>query len=287
MEILTQDHADALPNNLFGTLGPRCPRCSGLGRTLGLGSPGAPTRYASRCFCGGTGVDIEAIRAAEMSSLLKHMAMMEKKILALEMKRSLHSKSKRSQGKLSRQYWMELIAWATASGVAVANTTNETILFPNITIPANYMNDSRNLRIMATGQHSTLGSGVVTVLFTLRWNGVAGTIICKTAAITQLVGLTAAYWELSVKIEARVNGASGAILGNGYARVFGATAPTIGSATGAPAVAPMTNGGQVTPANATSLDLTADTPLSLTITHGAANASNTATGLQYTVESMN
>lgn len=187
---------------------------------------------------------------------------------------------------MSRQFWEETLAWATASGAAVANTTTETILFPNITIPANFLQDGRTLRIRAIGQHSTLGSGTVTLLFGLRWGGVAGTILCKSAAITQLISLTAAMWEVDIILTTRSNGASGTVMANGTAKVFGATAPTIGSATGAPAVAPMTAGGQITPAVAT-VDLTADTALSLTVTHGAASASNTVTGLNYLVEAMN
>jgi hypothetical protein len=187
---------------------------------------------------------------------------------------------------MSRQFWSEALASATASGTAVANTVTETILFPNITIPANYLQDGRTIRLRAIGQHSTLGSGTVTLIFTLRWGGVSGTVICKTGAITQLVSLTAAYWDVDILLTVRTNGATGTVIGNGLARVYGATAPTIGSATGAPANAPMTNGGQITPAVAT-VDLTADTALSLTITHGAASASNTVTGLQYTLEAMN
>lgn len=187
---------------------------------------------------------------------------------------------------MSRQYWEELLSWATSSGTAVANTTTETILFPNVTVPANYMQDGRTLHLVVIGQHSTLGSGTVTLLFTVRWGGVSGTVICKSAAITQLISLTAALWMFEVWITTRSNGSSGTVMGNGWAMVAGATAPTIGSATGAPAVAPMTNGGQVTPATA-SLDLTADTALSVTVTHGAANASNTVTGLNYTIESWN
>ncbi len=187
---------------------------------------------------------------------------------------------------MSRQYWSETVSWATASGTPVASSTTETIIFPNVTIPANFLQDGRALRIRANGQHSTLGSGAVTLLFGLRWGGVAGTIICKTAAITQLISLTAAYWDLDVMIQTRSNGATGTLMGNGIVRVFGATAPTIGSATGAPAIAPMTNGGQITPATA-SVDLTADTALSLTVTHGANSSSNTLTGLQYLLEALN
>ena len=187
---------------------------------------------------------------------------------------------------MSRQFWSETLVWAVNSGSPVANTTTETIVFPNVTIPANYMQDGRSLRLRAMGQHSTLGSGTVTLLFTLRWGGVSGTIICKTAAITQLISLTAAFWDLDVMVTTRSNGSTGTLMGNGVVRVYGATAPTIGSATGAPAIAPMTNGGQITPAVAT-VDLTADTALSLTVTHGAQSTSNTVTGLQYYIEGLN
>jgi len=187
---------------------------------------------------------------------------------------------------MSRQAWVEALGWATSSGTPVANSTTETILFPNVTIFSNYMQDGRFLQLRIFGQHSTLGSGTVSLVFQVRWGGVAGTVICKTGTITTLISLTAALFELEVDLQTRSNGASGTIMGNGIARVFGATAPTIGSATGAPAVAPMTNGGQITPAAAT-CDLTADTALAVTVTHGAASASNTVTGLQYTIISGN
>lgn len=187
---------------------------------------------------------------------------------------------------MSRQFWSETLVWATSSGTTVSNTTTETIIFPNVTIPANYMQDGRALRIRAMGQHSTAGSGTVTLIFSLRWGGVSGTLITKSSAMTQLISLTAAFWDLDVILQTRSNGASGSIMGNGTARVFGATAPTIGSATGAPAISPITNGGQTTPAVAT-LDLTADTALSLTITMGANTSGNNVIGLQYSLEGLN
>jgi hypothetical protein len=188
--------------------------------------------------------------------------------------------------KATRAYWSEQIWWVTTSGAAVANTVTETILFPNVTIPANYMNYARTLRITAQGQHSTLGSGTVTLIFRLRWNGVAGTLIAGSGTITQVISLTAAIWHLDILLQTRSDGASGTLMGIGEVRVYGATAPTIGSATGAPAVAPMSQGGQITPAVAT-VDLTGDFPLSLTIQHGAPSASNTATGLNYAAVSEN
>lgn len=185
---------------------------------------------------------------------------------------------------MSRQFWSETIIWATSDGTAVASTAAETIIFPNVTIPANYMQDGRSLRLRVIGKYSN--TATPTLIFTLRWNGVGGTVLCKTAAVTTPSGVTAAMWDLDIVLTTRSNGSSGTIMANGVARVHAAVAPTVASATGAAAVTPMTNGGVVTPAVAT-VDLTADTPLSITATWSASSSSNTLTGLNYTIESLN
>lgn len=273
-------------HNLFGDHGPLCPACSGLGQVLRLGSAGAPTRFTSKCLCGGTGVDREAVREREMMGLLRRLSELETRNALLMQKLNIGSRSRLTQGKNSRQMWEELIAWATADGTSVNTTAAETIVFPNVTIPANYMQDGRRLRLRLMGSHSTLGSGAVTVLFSIRWGGVGGTLICKTGAIVQVISLTAAFWDMDIVLQTRSNGATGTVMGNGTCRVFGATVPTIGSATGAPAVSPVTNGGQITPAVAT-LDLTADTALAVTVTMGASSASNIVLGKDYGLESLN
>jgi hypothetical protein len=184
---------------------------------------------------------------------------------------------------MSRQFWNETLTWATASGTAVANTTTETILFPNVTIPSNFLQDGRTLRLRAIGQYST--TATPTIIFTLRWGGVAGTVLCKTAACT-LPTITAGVWDLDILISTRSNGSSGTLMVNGTARVFAGVAGTVASATGEGLVTPMTAGGVLTPA-AVTVDLTADTALSLTATWSAASASNTTTGLNYVIEALN
>lgn len=274
-----------LPVNRDGSKGPICKLCDGWGYLLRIKGGGSCHK------CSGSGVEMTAFQDPQIQA---YLARLRKEIQAVERRAkridpglsdSLKLK-KLLDIKMSRQFWTEQIWWATASGTAVASTTTETIIFPNVTIPANYMNDGRTLHIYAQGQHSTLGSGTVTLVFQLRWGGVSGTVICKTGTITQVISLTAAYWDMFIEVQTRSNGSSGTVMGNGHVTVFGATAPTIGSATGAPASSPMTNGGQVTPAAAT-LDLTADTALSLTVTHGANSASNTLTGLNYNGVSLN
>lgn len=278
---------ELVSHNLYGQHGPRCRPCSGLGWTLMLRDSGV-TRTGTRCKCEGTGIDKELVMEASMSQMQREIARLNDLSLrqARQLARFERMLKKPPSILNSRQTWMELIAWATADGAAVANTVTETILFPNVTIPANYMSDGRGLRLKAIGKYSTLGSGTVSHVYSIRWGGVAGTLITKTGTVTLLISMTNALFELEAMLQTRSNGATGTVMGNGTAIAFGGTAPTIGSATGAPAVAPMTVAGQTVPAVAT-LDLSADTALSITITHGAASASNTATGLQYTIESLN
>lgn len=187
---------------------------------------------------------------------------------------------------MSRQYWSETLAWATASGTAVANTTTETIMFPNVTIPANYMQDGRCLRIRAFGQWSTGNALTPTLAFGLRWGGVAGTVLSKTSAATTVGTTAAACWDIDVLVQTRSNGATGTLMSNGLARLLAGVAGTIASATGEGLVTPMTAGGVITPAVAT-VDLTADTALSITATWSSASTANTLTGLNLIIEGLN
>lgn len=273
------------PRNRDGALGPACKWCDGWGFMLGIQTSGSCHR------CNGSGVertafDDPAVKAylarirAEIKEAQARAAAIDPGLpAALELQRLLDIKC-------SRQFWQETIWWATASGATVSNSTTETIIFPNVTIPANYMQDGRALRLRVQGQHTTPGSGTVSLVFELRWGGVAGTVICKTGTITTLISLTAAVWDLDILVQTRSNGSTGTVMGIGKATVYGATAPTLASTTGAPGIAPMTQGGQVTPATAT-LDLTADTALSITGQMGQANAGCTFIGLNYIGESLN
>lgn len=192
---------------------------------------------------------------------------------------------------MSRQYWNETLAWATASGTAINTTTSETILFPNITIPANFMQDGRVLRVKAFGAYGT--TGTPTLKFALRWGGVAGTVLASQAANVTTSGTgggasMTAIWELEAIIQCRSNGATGTLMTNGTTTLFTSTLLTAGTVTNYGQTAPLVSGatGGTTPAVAT-VDLTADTALSLTATWGTSNAANNIQGLIYTVEALN
>lgn len=268
--------------NLHGDLGPRCHWCSGLGSVLPL-TPGVVTRHARGDHkCDGSGLDIEKIERADRELLWQQIHAIESR-LGLP----LTSRYRYPNIKASRQYWTELIAWQVADGTAVNTTANEAILYPNLTIPGGYMADGRTLRLMFKGKWGTHSSGTVTHVYRVRWNGVAGTLLAGTGTVTLVISITNALFEIDVELQTRTNGASGTIMANGNAQVYAATAPTVGSATGAPALAPLTVGGQTGPAASAAIDLTVDTPLSITIQHGASQAANTATGLQYDILSKN
>lgn len=192
---------------------------------------------------------------------------------------------------MSRQFWDETLTWATTSATAIANSVTETILFPNVIIPANYMQDGRVLRLRAFFAYGT--TATPTLIFSLRWGGVGGTVLAKQAAniTTSAVGSGAsmtALGDLEVYIQTRSNGSSGSLMTNGTSTLYTSTLLTAGTVANYGQTAPIASGstGGTTPV-AVTVDLTADTALSLTALWGTQNAANSIQGLQYTLEAMN
>jgi hypothetical protein len=191
----------------------------------------------------------------------------------------------------SRQFWSETVSWAVASGTAVNTTVTETILFPNVTIPANFMQDGRCLRLKAFGAYGT--TATPTLIFSIRWGGVNGTVLAKQAANITTSGVgggasMTAVWDLEAIIQTRSNGSAGTLMTNGVSRLFTHALLTAGTVTNYGQPAPIVSGatGGNTPV-AVAADLTADTALSLTVTWGTSNAANNIQGLQYTIEALN
>jgi hypothetical protein len=193
---------------------------------------------------------------------------------------------------MSRQFWSETLTWATASGTLVAASATETILFPNVTIPANYLQDGRVLRLRALGAYGTF-STQGTWTFSLRWGGIAGTVISKSAAVTPLASIgggasMTALWTMETLLQVRSNGSSGTLMTNGEVTLYQSAAVTSATANTYGLAFPLVSGatGGTTPAVAT-VDLTADTALSFTIAMSSSNAANSIQGLQYTIEALN
>lgn len=180
---------------------------------------------------------------------------------------------------MSRQAWNEALWWQTADGTAVANTIAETIIFPDVTIPGNYMQDGRALRLQAFGKYSTVVTANPTLTFAVRWGGVAGTLLATTEAIaTTTTAQVTSNWSLEVLIQTRANGSAGSLLVMGEIALHTSATVLVSNVFGV--------SGFDAPAPVTA-DLTTDKALSLTVDWSAANASNTLTGLIYTGESLN
>lgn len=182
---------------------------------------------------------------------------------------------------MSRQFWNETLTWAVANGAAIANTTTETILFPNVTIPANFLQDGRTLRLTAQGKLSNIVTSPGNIIFALRWGGVAGTILAQTSAINlNTTAQTDVMFRIVLEIVTRVNGASGSLLAMGLADLAFKSViqpEFMGSGGGSSGNTPA----------AVTVDLTADTALALTAKFSVANAGNTITGMNYLLEALN
>jgi hypothetical protein len=193
---------------------------------------------------------------------------------------------------MSRQFWAETLTWLTSTPTAVTNTTTETIIAPNVTIPANYLQDGRCLRLRMIGSYGT-GTGPPTLIFTIRWGGVAGTVLSKSGAIATTASFgggasMTALWSLEAFIQTRANGSAGSLMTNGEVMLYSATIPTGGTVTNYGMPAPIASGstGGSTPVAVTA-DLTADTALSLTATWSASSTAHSIQALNYSIEAMN
>lgn len=177
---------------------------------------------------------------------------------------------------MGRQYFQDLLANITADGTAVANTTTETAVHPTLTIPANYMQDGRLLRMRAFGKLSTTGTPTIT--FAIRWGGAAGTLLATTEALTMGSGVANVNWDIEAYLQVRTNGATGTLLVMGNARVHTSSSANVMNIFGV--------SGFDAPA-AVTVDLTVDTSLALTADWSAASSSNTLTCMIFTVEALN
>lgn len=194
---------------------------------------------------------------------------------------------------MSFQTWMETIYVATADGTAVAASTTETILMPanSMLMPANYMQEPRALEWWAFGQYGT--TATPTLQFALRWGGVGGTVIAKSAANTLTSGVGSgatmtAQWSAHGFIICRTHGSAGTFFSPGDGIMDTSTAFTAGTVTQYGEPFPIASGstGGTTPATAT-VDTTVATDLTMTALWGTNNAANSIKTNTFILKSLN
>lgn len=112
--------------------------------------------------------------------------------------------------------WVETLDSITADGTQISNSTSETIVCPDFSIPAYYMVPGRTLEVIASGVMSNVVTTPGTLTFRIRWGGVAGTLLCATAALAlDTTARTNSAWRLVAEIVCRSAGSSGAFLSDG------------------------------------------------------------------------
>ena len=187
---------------------------------------------------------------------------------------------------MSRQFWMECLAAATASGTAIASSTTETTLIPAPIIPGNYLQDGRCLRVVLAVGYGTTGTPTLT--FSARYGpATTGVVLTKSGAIVTSSGVgggasMTALWIYWFALQVRANGASGNAMTNGEATLY-----TTGTAAGSTYPVASGSTGGTTPVVCAAADFTADTALTPTALWGTNNAANSIQAHQFTLEGFN
>jgi len=137
--------------------------------------------------------------------------------------------------------WVETLDSITSDGTQISNSTSETIICPDFSIPAYYMQPGRTLRIFATGVMSNVVTTPGTLTMRVRWGGVGGTLLCATAAQgLDTTARTNSAWLLEAWIVCRTAGATGTFMNGGIfmGNVLSSTAsnllPALMGSAGAP-----------------------------------------------------
>jgi len=157
----------------------------------------------------------------------------------------------------------------------VANTTTETSIVGtgvgSLTLPANFFIAGKTIRVQNSGVYSTVaGTGDVVTIKVKK----GSTVLASKATTALVTGGTNLYWESDLLITCRTTGATGTVQVSGSVKYQIAGAVTV--------VEAINNGVATSTLNTTTSEL-----FDITVTHSAANASNTITSLNTLVEVKN
>jgi hypothetical protein len=184
------------------------------------------------------------------------------------------------------QAWVEPIEYTVADGTQVSNSTTETIVTPDLTIPAGYMYVGRTLRIWAFGVNSNVVTTPGTLTFRTRWGGVAGTqLLASSAQGLDTAAHTNALWSIVAYITCRAVGSSGSFMSGGKIDVYNLLASTAAN------LLPGLLGSAGTPGSSGNAAVTVDTTtakaLSLTSQSSVATSPTNVTCQMRVIEALN
>lgn len=181
----------------------------------------------------------------------------------------------------------EVLITAQADGTALTNTTTATSIIPaaaKFVLPSNFFwAAGKKLRVRAQGRISTVVTTPGNITFDVRF-GATTVIFNGGATALNVVAQTNATWWLEVDLTCRSIGAAATILGTGkWISRASLNAPAVGTTTGVGTVLlPDT-----APVVGTTFDSTATQAVDLFAAWSIANAANTLTLHQYSLESLN
>lgn len=191
---------------------------------------------------------------------------------------------------MSQQTWEETLTQANVDGAALSNSTTPTSIIggtgtgashAKVTLPANFFNVGRVLRLRATGRISTLVTTPGTLTLDVRFGAV---IVANGAAMTlSTTAKTNVSWDLDWLLTCRA-------IGSGTASNMMHTGKWTSEAAGATTVAGEAKTimlPQSAPAVGTGFDSTAAQTVDLFATWSVANAANSIQLHQFTLEAMN
>lgn len=183
---------------------------------------------------------------------------------------------------MSIQTYNEALLVST-SDVTVGNTVTKTIIVPDYTFPANYFYQGRKIRGKAWGTVTTLTATTPNITFKIEvgaasmsatWSVASGALAFTSTASTAL------SWNLEFEVLCRSVGTAGTGILMGEVSLPNLTAATTIGGEGYNNMIP-------TGSNTTgTLDTTTAKVLSVDVTWSAANAANTITCQQYTLEAL-
>ena len=123
--------------------------------------------------------------------------------------------------------YVETLDSIIANGTQISNTTTETIVCPDFSIPAFYMTPGKTLHIRASGVNSNVVTTPGTLIIRVRWGGVAGTVLLASGAIgLDTTARTNALWRMEADIVCLTSGATGTFMSTGTLEVYNVLSST-------------------------------------------------------------
>lgn len=178
---------------------------------------------------------------------------------------------------MSSTTWVQIVNAIIADGTAVTAAA-ESLLVPDVSIPAGYMKPYSVLRGRLAGKASCVVTTPGTQLFRVRWGGLSGVVLAATAALTQnVIVQTDKQWWWEFLITCRTDLATGTFLTEGVLQRGNCAAAAFADIT--PDMMPASGNAVV------SVDTTIAKLLSCTVQPSLSTASITAQS--YILESLN